>query len=926
SRVWADSTRAFVDQPEDVLMDEGATGRLHWSVNFIPENNDTYWLTGGDLPEGEAVKIYTMFHYEIGDELRFAENLREMDIVVEETWISDKPYRIRFRDELGTEHFSDPFYVKYAPKAFVLQPQTVFIPMDDPDAKVPITWAVNFTPDSPQLFRVFNQNLFAWVDEYFTDRAGNPAYSRKTMEVMADASMISEDDYWINFYDVEADHWAYQSAHFYIYPEGIGLLTEQPQDVFIVDGQPAPLTWSVDFTPSNWIDDWGYEEDVFLFDDGNVPSGYLYAPDDMYHYLSGMNVDVSPQQDMTLMAQPEWVSSNPYRLIIKQKDCPRVYSDYFYIRAAHTVKFVPNEYGLGIPDQIVVDGECAVEPELAATREGYTFRGWYKDAAFTERYDFATPVEEALTLYAKWDINYYRVEFDACGGSPTPPPVLTPYWDTVSEPEAPAREGGVFCGWYTDPEYNNVYDFSRHVTGPLTLYAKWDIPIYTVYFQNKGIGTKPPVQKVVYGETAARPEDPSQDGYIFGGWWIDGAEYDFAAPVKRNLTLWAKWTKQCTITFDAGGGSGTMAPVTALQGDSYIAPECTFTPPANKRFVYWSVSTDLYYKHPGQQVSISDDTVFTAVWDYVPTRSVTFNMNGHGEQIPPVWVELNTALAEPPEAPSEEGWTFTGWYTTKSAADSASSAYLYDFSKPVTNNVTLYAGWQDNTLYKIRLSYGGSGYGHAVLTGEGIEQLDDETYLAHPGIWVEVAATPAEGSRTGEDVWGSNWIEANNQPIGGTKRFRMTAAETYVTVSFTMKPIEEGGHLHDATTLTHVVERPATCTVDGCIEHYECPVCGQWFYFDDFYQEFRSVFSVEYYTEHATGHVPADPVQENIDPATCEGDGFCDVVIYCSVCGEELEREFTDIPATGHAWSEPVYEWAADYASLTATHTCAHDP
>ncbi len=52
SRVWADSTRAFVDQPEDVLMDEGATGRLHWSANFIPENNDTYWLTGGDLPEG----------------------------------------------------------------------------------------------------------------------------------------------------------------------------------------------------------------------------------------------------------------------------------------------------------------------------------------------------------------------------------------------------------------------------------------------------------------------------------------------------------------------------------------------------------------------------------------------------------------------------------------------------------------------------------------------------------------------------------------------------------------------------------------------------------------------------------------------------------------------------------------------------------
>ncbi len=36
------------------------------------------------------------------------------------------------------------------------------------------------------------------------------------------------------------------------------------------------------------------------------------------------------------------------------------------------------------------------------TREGYTFAGWYTDAACTKAYDFATAVTTDMTLYAKW--------------------------------------------------------------------------------------------------------------------------------------------------------------------------------------------------------------------------------------------------------------------------------------------------------------------------------------------------------------------------------------------------------------------------------------------------------------------------------------------------------------------------------------------
>ena len=41
------------------------------------------------------------------------------------------------------------------------------------------------------------------------------------------------------------------------------------------------------------------------------------------------------------------------------------------------------------------------EPE-APVKEGFVFDGWYTDSAFKTKFDFATPVTGAMTLYAKW--------------------------------------------------------------------------------------------------------------------------------------------------------------------------------------------------------------------------------------------------------------------------------------------------------------------------------------------------------------------------------------------------------------------------------------------------------------------------------------------------------------------------------------------
>jgi len=362
--------------------------------------------------------------------------------------------------------------------------------------------------------------------------------------------------------------------------------------------------------------------------------------------------------------------------------------------------------------------------------------------------------------------------------------------------------------------------------------------------------------------------------------------------------------------------------------ETFTLPENSFTAVGEHRFRSWSAGSG--YISPGRTVTVYDDMTFTAVWDTIPYRTISFNMNGHGDQVDPMRVEMGTVPAGPPAEPSADGWAFTGWYTTKQGADSGNSYFLFDFTKPFAPNqitVTLYAGWRDMTQYTIHLSFEGSGYGTANLTGTGIVKVNDETYRANPGTVIEVTdITPAEGSVTGEDLWGNDWVRAGNESIGGkfSKTFTMPTGDIYVSVKFTLLPVEEGGHLHNEDTLVHYPAKARTCTVDGWMEHWYCPVCEQWFY-KNYRDELVSVFSVEYFTDRAPGHVPSEWIREEEILPTCEDEGYYENVQYCTVCGEELDREFVDELPLGHDWNTPEYVWADDYSSVTATVVCRTD-
>lgn len=84
----------------------------------------------------------------------------------------------------------------------------------------------------------------------------------------------------------------------------------------------------------------------------------------------------------------------------------------------YTVTFDANGKDAAIPDsQRVKEGRAATEPSTKPQCKGYTFGGWFTDAACTKAYDFSSPVTADLTLYAKW--TKHAVNPGGNGGSGT---------------------------------------------------------------------------------------------------------------------------------------------------------------------------------------------------------------------------------------------------------------------------------------------------------------------------------------------------------------------------------------------------------------------------------------------------------------------------------------------------------------------------
>ena len=102
-----------------------------------------------------------------------------------------------------------------------------------------------------------------------------------------------------------------------------------------------------------------------------------------------------------------------------------------------------------------------------------------------------------------------------------------------------------------------------------------------------------------------------------------GPNIDYVKLVDKNAPQETPVEEKVTVSFDANGGSGTMAAVQAAKG-KYTLPACTFTAPGTKVFAGWEVTVYVNYwgnLYPqqkvfqvGDEIDLTEDITIKATW------------------------------------------------------------------------------------------------------------------------------------------------------------------------------------------------------------------------------------------------------------------------------------------------------------------------
>ena len=200
--------------------------------------------------------------------------------------------------------------------------------------------------------------------------------------------------------------------------------------------------------------------------------------------------------------------------------------------------------------------ETATITLAEASKDGYTFEGWYSDAAFTtdnEVTEIATGSTGNKEFFAKFsDAIAYDITYTLYGGTndANNPADYTVETATITLANA-SKTGRTFKGWYSDAAFttdNEVTEIATGSTGDVILYAKFDAITYDISYTLDG-GTNAANNPADYTvETATITlEDASKDGSTFEGWYSDAAftnqVTEIATGSTGDVVLFAKYSE-----------------------------------------------------------------------------------------------------------------------------------------------------------------------------------------------------------------------------------------------------------------------------------------------------------------------------------------------------------------------------------------------
>lgn len=288
----------------------------------------------------------------------------------------------------------------------------------------------------------------------------------------------------------------------------------------------------------------------------------------------------------------------------------------------------------------------------------------------------------------------------------------------------PEKDGYVFVGWQQEGASDIVTDLESLViaadegTTELTFKAIWEEATpeqreikVNYYDGDELLGTGSVFNGTSQWSGIASPQ---KDGYTFLGWKFEGDDAVYTDAQLDNLVyaadesvtevnLYAQWeqvpedARYVTVHFyDEFGtylGDGAVLNGTSYWSGPIDAPELD-----GYTFLGWAEEGGSVYSPEllGQVVvSVPDDVTeltYIAHYEKTPatqTHKVTFDDCLESTKNQVVEVADGETVARPAD-PVCEGWTFLGWYTDTQLTQE------FNFSTPVTADMTLYAKWQQN--------------------------------------------------------------------------------------------------------------------------------------------------------------------------------------------------------------------------------------
>ena len=363
--------------------------------------------------------------------------------------------------------------------------------------------------------------------------------------------------------------------------------------------------------------------------------------------------------------------------------------------------------------------------EETPARVGYTFGGWSNGET---RVTGGSIVTGEFTLYAVWTANSYTVTFNPNGGSGGQTTRTYHYGDAVALISAPERDGYTFEGWY----YNGALWVSGTAMQAenITLVAMWELQSYTVSFSAGEGATAVADQTIYFGLQAIKPTDPVRSGFVFGGWLLGGSEYDFGTPVKGNITLTAKWSPRVyAIDYVLGGGVNASG-----NPDSYNIKSGTIVlaDPTREGFIFlgWYDAEQNGNRVTEIKAGSTGRITLYARWQ-ANAYTVDFVTGGGTMQNTEQTVVAGGTVAF--EEPTRENYLFMGWFTD------AACTQRYDFSAPVTGDLTLYAKWRLSVI-------SGTTSDGTVVTITSDDGFDDGTTIRFAEVTDEETLAAAAGS------------------------------------------------------------------------------------------------------------------------------------------------------------------------------------